>query len=420
MMSQPPQWQQDANRHSVLVDPVVTIQELSRFKPLRATRIDHALVFTTAQGGLDTYLPPRRPSRTELATRRWTSVYEVDMGRHEAAAVLALTSQNDAFLFEVALSCTWQVLDPSAFVASGERNVPAMVQRLVEDVVRPVLRGYGMEESAAAELHARKALESAGPLGVRAGLDVQWGLQIRRDEAALEHERRLRDIAFARQQLEPQHALLMREDELAAERALVQGQQHHRIEAQQQELGHERALARGRQELELQELEAKKIEYYAYYLERGGPAAMAFQLARHPEDARLVMENLRHDQLLAMQNQLAVALQALGGGPGGLEEHQLDEPRRLAAHVIKEVLSTKLSQGPAQPLPAVEGPTSPDRAEGRETVAYEGGMPPKPGYAPGTADSATDTGVGGAPEDASPPPPEDGPVFGYPSPQQPR
>lgn len=80
MMSQPPQWQQDANRHTVLVDPVVTIQELSRFKPLRATRIDHALVFTTAQGGLDTYLPPSRPSRTELATRRWTSVYEVDMG----------------------------------------------------------------------------------------------------------------------------------------------------------------------------------------------------------------------------------------------------------------------------------------------------------------------------------------------------
>ncbi|WP_175411715.1 PE-PGRS family protein [Streptomyces sp. TRM64462] len=418
MMSQPPQWQQDANRHSVLVDPVVTIQELSRFKPLRATRIDHALVFTTAQGALDTYLPPSRPSRTELATRRWTSVYEVDMGWHEAATRLALTSQNDAFLFDVSLSCTWQVLDPAAFVASGERNVPAMVQRLVEQALRPVLRGFAMEESAEAERQARTALEATGPLGARAGLDVRCVLQIRRDEAALEQDRRLRDIAFERQKLEPQHALLMREDELAAERALAQGRQHHRVELQQQTLEHERSLARGRQELELQEIEAKKIEYYAYWLERGGPAAMAFQLARHPEDARLVMENLRQDQLLAMQNQLTVALQALGGGPGGLEEHQMDEPRRLAANVIKEVLSAKLSQGPALPPPAAEGP------------AYA----PAEGQAPGAATtpepSVTDGGdalpeaVPGrveAPEGTPPPPPEDGPLFGYPStPQPPR
>lgn len=222
-MSQPPQWQQDANRHTALVDPVVTIQELSRFKPLRATRIDHALVFTTAQGSLDTYLPPSRPSRTDLATRRWTSVYEVDMGWHEAATLLAIPSQRDAFLFEVSLSCTWQVLDPAAFVASGERNVPAMVQRLVEQAVRPVLRGFAMEDSAAAESHARKAIEATGPLGARAGLDVRCILQIRRDEAALEQERQMREIAFAREKLEPQHALLMREDELAAERALVQG-----------------------------------------------------------------------------------------------------------------------------------------------------------------------------------------------------
>ncbi|GGW56519.1 PE-PGRS family protein [Streptomyces griseoloalbus] len=413
MMSQPPQWQQDANRHSVLVDPVVTIQELSRFKPLRATRIDHALVFTTAQGGLDTYLPPSRPSRTELATRRWTSVYEVDMGWHEAATVLSLTSQNDAFLFEVSLNCTWQVLDPAAFVASGERNVPAMVQRLVEQAIRPVLRGYAMEDSAEAELHARKALEAGGHLGVRAGLDIRCGLQIRRDEAALEQERELREIAFARQKLEPRHALLMREDELAAERALVQGEQQHRIEFQRQALDHQRSLARGRQELELQEIEAKKIEYYAYWLERGGPAAMAFQLARHPEDARLVMENLRQDQLLTMQNQLTVALQALGGGPGGLEEHQMDEPRRLAANVIKEVLSAKLSQRAAQPLPAAGGPVSPNPPGGQApgaapepAVTYGGGTPPE---------TETEPGPGGTP----PPQPEDGPVFGYPAPPQP-
>ncbi|MEU3478064.1 PE-PGRS family protein [Streptomyces sp. NPDC033754] len=421
MMSQPPQWQQDANRHTALVDPVVTIQELSRFKPLRATRIDHALVFTTAQGSLDTYLPPRRPSRTDLATRRWTSVYEVDMGWHEAGTLLALPSRRDAFLFEVSLSCTWQVLDPAAFVASGERNVPAMVQRLVEEAVRPVLRGFAMEDSAAAESHARKAIEAAGPLGARAGLDVRCGLQIRRDEAALAQERELREIAFEREKLEPQHALLMREDELAAERALVQGRQQHRIDFQQQELDHERALARGRQELELQEIEAKKIEYYAYYLERGGPTAMAFQLARHPEDARLVMENLRQDQLLAMKNQLTVAIQALGGGPGGLEEHQMDEPRRLAANVIKEVLGAKLSQGPVERQPAVDaGPADAGPADAGlvdsgvvEGTAVEGTVFPAP-----VEDRVPGAGTAPA-RPPVPPMPEDGPVFGYPTPPQP-
>lgn len=394
MMSPPPQWQQDANRHSALVDPVVTIQELARFTPLRATRIDHALVFTTAQGGLDTYLPPSRPGRTELATRRWTSVYEVDMGRHESTAVLNLPSQNDAFLFEVSLGCTWQVLDPAAFVASGERNVPAMVQRLVELAVRPVLRSYAMQDGTSAELHAAKALEAAGPLGVRSGLDVHCTLQIRRDEATLEQERQLREIEFARQRLEPQQALLLREDELATERALVQGRQQHGVELQQEALEHQRRMARGRQELELQEIEAQKIAYYTHYLERGGPAAMAFQLARHPEDARLVMENLRQDQLQTLQNQLKIALQALGGGPGGLEEHQLDEPRRLAANVIKEVLGARLAQGQARPLPAGEEslPAAPPPVE----------SPQDPQDPPPTPKEG-------------PPASQDGPVFGYPS-----
>ncbi|MET9417443.1 PE-PGRS family protein [Streptomyces klenkii] len=392
MMSQQPQWQQDVNRHSQLVDPVVTIQELSRFKPLRTTRIDYALVFTTAQGGLDAFLPPNRPSRAEVATRRWTTVYEVDMGLHDAGAVLALPSSNDAFLFEVTLTCSWQVLDPAAFVACGERNVPAMVQRLVDDAVRPVLRTYAMEDSAAAEKEAQQVLAAAGPLGAGAGLHVRCGIQIRRDEAALTHARELRDIEFARQKLDPQHALLMREDELAAERALTQEQHRHRIELQQQNLGHERQLIRGQQELELQEIEAKKIQYYAYYLERGGPAALAFHLAQHPEDARLVLENLRADQTHAMQNQLQVALQAFGGGPGRLEEHQLDELRRQTMNAAKGALTAGLPPSPPDGAPAVEGPVRDDAPEGGGSAPQA--APPQ------------------EPRDATPPP-DAGPVFGY-------
>lgn len=401
MMSQPPQWHQNANRGTQLVDPVVTIQELSRFKPLRTTRIDYALVFTTAQGGLDTFLPPRRPGRTELATKRWTSVYELDMGLHEVAVAVELPSSNEAFLFDVLLDFSWQVADPAAFVASGERDVPAMVQRTCDLLMRPVLRGYAMEDSAAAEKAVQEVLAASGPLGAAAGLHVRCAVQIRRDEAALNHARELRELEYARQKLDPEHELRMREDELAAERALAQGRHQHWIESQNQDLGHERQLARGRQELELQEIEVKKIEYYAYWLERGGPSAMAFQLARHPEDARLVMENLRQDQLRAMQNQLQVAMQALGGGPGGLEEHQLDEPRRLAANVIREVLSAKLVPAAAVGRPEVEGPLHQER-----TGAEEFPLLPPQSAAP-AAEAGPGTGGGGTePADA-------GPVFGY-------
>ncbi|MFI1585910.1 PE-PGRS family protein [Embleya sp. NPDC020630] len=397
MMSPPPQWEQNANRDTHIVDPVVTIQELSRFRPLRTTRIDYALVFTTAKGGLDTFLPPHRPSRAEIATRRWTSVYSVDVGLHEARALLALPSNNDAFPFEVTMGCDWQVADPAAFVASGERDVPAMVQRLVDGLIRPVLRAYAMEDSAVAEKDAQGVLAAAGPLGTAAGLRVRCGIQVRRDEAALEHARKLREIEFARQTLDPQHTLLMREEELAAERALAQGRHRHLIELQTQNLDHQRELVRGEQELERQAIEAQKIRYYTHYLERGGPSAMAFQLAQHPEDARLVMENLRQDQLNALQAQLQVALQALGGGPGGLEEHQLDEPRRLAANVIREVLSARL------------GPMAP----GREPVVGEAPSETASIESPADGEAVTADSVEAGFDTGDAPPQDAGAVFGY-------
>ncbi|MFC4492919.1 PE-PGRS family protein [Streptomyces ovatisporus] len=355
MVSRPPQWQQDANRHTQIVDPVITIQELTRFKSLRPTRIDYALVFTTSKGEFDTYLPPHRPSRSEIAAHRWTTVYEVDTGLHQDSRVFELPSSNDAFAFEVTLGCTWQVKEPAKFVGSGERNVPALAQRLVDSVARPLLRRRGMEESAEAEQDVQRALrEQAGSFGAAEGLSLSCGVQIRRDEAAIRHEHELRAIRYERAKLEPGHDLAMREDELAAERALAQGRQRHLTEQQEQELGHERALAKGKHELELQEIEAKKIEYYTYYLERGGPATMAFHLAKHPEDTRLVMENLRQDHLNMVQNQLQVAVQALGGGPGGLEEHQLDEPRKLAAKVMRDFFSQRFPGSRDEPAAGVE------------------------------------------------------------------
>lgn len=46
-----PDWDQGANRHSELVDPVLTVRQLSRFDHRKGySRIDNALVFTTDKG----------------------------------------------------------------------------------------------------------------------------------------------------------------------------------------------------------------------------------------------------------------------------------------------------------------------------------------------------------------------------------
>ena len=401
MVSRPPQWQQDANRDSQIVDPVVTIQELSRLKPLRSARIDYALVFTRPTGGFDAYLPPHRPNRTEVASRRWTTVYEVDMGLHTGSSSYTLPSDNDAFLFEVTLDWTWQVRDPAAFVASGERDVPALVQRNVDGLIRPLLRRFGIEESRTAEREAQQRMLDISRLTAAQGLAVSCTSQIRRDEAAIAHEQQLRAISYERQKLEPQHQLGLRADELASERALAAGRQQHDLAWQQQQLGHRLEVERGQQELELQEIQAKKIAFYTYYLERQGPAAMAFHLSRHPEDARLVMENLRADHLRTIQNKLDLALQALGGGPGGLEEHQLDEPRKLAAKAIRDILGERLPTA-GEPEESTQGAVT-----GGDGAAPAPARVPAPTSAPEDRGGANDLGT------ASAPPVDAQPTFGY-------
>ena len=139
----PPEWDQRADRHTQLTDPVLTVRQLGRFEYAARkalTRIDNALVFVNGKGAHDAFLPPHRPSRAELATGRYTAVYEVDTGIHQLAMELALPSDDDAFEFAAAADLTWQVKDPAAFVTSGERDVPALLARRLRQLARPVTR----------------------------------------------------------------------------------------------------------------------------------------------------------------------------------------------------------------------------------------------------------------------------------------
>ncbi|MFE7114301.1 PE-PGRS family protein [Streptomyces sp. NPDC057654] len=353
----PPEWQQPADRHTQLTDPVITVRQLSRFEystRKRLSRIDHALVFATPDGSYEAYLPPHRPSRSEVMSRRYTAMYEVDMGVHAVHLELALPSDIDAFEFGAVIDLSWQVEDPARFVESRERDVPALLTRQLQQLLRSVSRRYPVERSAEAERAVQDAVDSRGPFGADAGLRVGCAVRLRLDDDAIAHQRELRTIRYAEEVLDPGHALRMR----------------------RQRREHEFEVERAQQE---QELNAQKIAFYQYHLEQGGVAAWALHLAQHPEDSRLVMESMRADQLEMIRNQMHLATEVMKGN--GLEEYQMEEPKKLALKVVNDILNQRLPGVPAAPQAPAPGAREPREALRSGEPEQPGQQQPGP-YAP--------------------------------------
>ncbi|NEA94185.1 hypothetical protein G3I22_17985, partial [Actinospica acidiphila] len=389
----PPEWQQPADRHTRLIDPVLTVRQLSRFElSLRhVVRIDHALVFSTPKGGYEAYPPPARPSRGEIAARRYTAVYEVDMGVHPFTETLTLPSDNDAFEFTAEVDVTWQVLDPARFVACGVRDVPALLIGELQQAARPVTRRFAVEDSARAERELLNAVTVVGPLGAPAGLQVTWTLRLRRDQANIDHQRRIQQIGHSAQEqihvaqegmrvdvaMDERHR---QQDALQSARSLEYGRQQQELAMQQHRWQHEQAMLQGQQMLEMQQIEAKKIEFYQWHLSQGGVQAWALHLAQHPEDSHLVMSSLREDQLRMIQAQMELVKELLGGE--GAEKFELEGPKQLALRTVSDILNQRLPGVPQNPplLPSPDGAgTDGARRDGTPPAA-----PPASPGAPGT------------------------------------
>ncbi|MGV9561946.1 hypothetical protein [Streptomyces sp. NPDC003480] len=433
-----PEWQQSADRHTQLVDPVLTVRQLSRFEfNLRQlVRIDHALVFSTPKGSYEAYLPPRRPTRAEVAAHRYTAVYEVDMGVHPWTAELALPSDNDAFEFTAEVDLSWQVLDPARFVASGHRDVPGLVLGELQQAARPVTRRFTITDSAAAERELLEAVTVLGPLGAPAGLQVTWTLRIKRDRANIEHQQRLQaiDHSAAEQVRANRRGMdvdaeadrrLRQQDALQIERAMAYGTQQQELMIQQQRWQYEQALLhsgqqhqlalqQGQQQLELQQLEAQKIAFYQWHLQQGGVHAWALHLAQHPEDSRLVMSSMREDQLRMIQAQMELVRQLLNGDAA--EGYELEGPKQLALRTVNDILTQRLPGVPQTPAPLPEGagPAGPAHPGSPEPPAHPPAPTPPAGPSVGppagawtasaaaAAASAAVSGAGVGPGAASP------------------
>ncbi|MEU6049817.1 hypothetical protein ABZ829_05180 [Streptomyces xanthochromogenes] len=364
-------WEQPADRHTQLVDPVITVRQLARFefarKPL--TRIDHALVFSTPKGSYDCYLPPLRPTRAETAAKRYTTVYEVDMGVHPVQAQLALPSDNDAFEFEVIVELHWQVEQPARFVASGHRDAPRLLLGELEQAARPVARRHPIADSALAEREILAAVTARGPLGAAAGLKALWTVRLRRDQANIDHQRRMQAIHHSadEQILSERRGMdfdivldsrSRQQDELQLGRALAYGRREQELVLQQQQWQHDRAMLETRQAAELQRLQVEKIKFYQWHLQQGGVHAWALRLAEHPEDSLLAINSMREDQLRLIQSQMDLVGQLLGGD--GAESYELEGPKQLALRALSEILRQRLPgiTQPAPPAPEAQPPST--------------------------------------------------------------
>ncbi|MFI0230092.1 hypothetical protein [Streptomyces sp. NPDC017086] len=372
--SRPPEWQQPADRHSRLSDPVLTVRQLSRFELSlkHVVRIDHALVFATPKGGYDAFLPPHRPTRAEIAARRYTAVYEVDMGVHPFTGTFTLPSDNDAFEFTAEVDFSWQVLDPARFVRSGHRDVPGLLAGTLQQAARPVSRRFAIADSGAAERELLTALTPLEPLGSEVGLQVTWTLRLRRDQAAIEHQQRLlaidhsaaEQIRVARRGAEIDTELDHRaraQDRLHLERAMDYGRQHQELALQQQHWQQEQAMLHGAQQhqlavqqaqhaLAMQQYEAQKVAFYQWHLQQGGVQAWALHLAEHPQDTGLVMTAMREDQLRMIQAQMDLVKELLAGD--NAEKFELEGPKQLALRTVTDILNQRLP-GVAQNPPLV-------------------------------------------------------------------
>ncbi|GGS86690.1 MULTISPECIES: hypothetical protein [Streptomyces] len=336
-------WRQQADRHTLLEDPVLAVHQIGvlGLPGGPPPGIDQALVYTTREGGFEVFHPPHRPRRV---LRRYTAMYEVDLGIHPVRTRIALPSSQDAHEFDATVELDWQVTDPIRFVRSGHRNVPRLLLGELEEAARPATRGFAITDSAGAETAVTAALRDGKPLGEQAGLRAVWSVRLRRDQENIAHARRLQAIEHA-----------------TAEEILAQqsGAAADLEKAAREEAQHRHRLA-------MQKYEAQRIDFYREYLGAGGVDAWALHVAQHPEDSAKAMQSLRDDQRERLRAQMSLIKEMLN--KTGTEPFELEGPRQRALDAFNAVF------GHVTDEPDVEKPAGP---AARDAVA-EPGSPPLP------------------------------------------
>ncbi|RSS94301.1 hypothetical protein EF903_06755 [Streptomyces sp. WAC05292] len=362
-------WRQQADRHTLLEDPVVAVHQIGLLGLPGGPPpgIDHALVYTTREGGFELFHPPHRPRRIP---RRYTAVYEVDLGVHPVRTRIALPSSDDAGEFDATVEVDWQVTDPIRFVRSGHRNVPRLLMAELEQAARPVARLFAITDSATAETAVSAAVRDAEPLGKQAGLKAAWSIRLRRDEENTAHARRLQKIEH-----DAAAEILAQQSGAAADLA----------QAAREEAQHQHRLA-------IRKYKAQEIDFYREYFGAGAVDTWALYVAQRPDDLEKVVQSLRDDDRERFSSRVDLIKDMLA--KTGAEPFELEGPRQRTLDAIDAVFGrvperrdqaepgeSTTRKADRAPLPAKPLPVQPAEPD---LSTWQPSAPPEPPASPGT------------------------------------
>ncbi len=288
---------------ALINDPVREVRSLGRFEYVRSrppTYAERALVFLTSGGRPQTYLPHQQPTRGELVTSNFRTLYEVDVGLQHMFLEHRLPSNGDAAFFSAETDLTWRVVDPAKIVEQQIRDVRAVLEPRLLTQMRRECRRYAIEDSAAAEIAVMEALAAAS-LAADKGLDVQCEVRLSLDEEAIGQLSSLRSLDYTKQRTRSEHELT-------------------RLRTHNE-----------------QEVMEESSSFYARLLSQGEFERWGAHLAQNPGDIPLAIESIRDDEREASANQIRVIERVLDSG--AVEDHMLEDASRAALAAVKERLN---------------------------------------------------------------------------------
>ncbi|GAA2591644.1 hypothetical protein GCM10010435_82950 [Winogradskya consettensis] len=242
-------------------------------------------------------MPLARPPRLRELLRRTHWRYEVDTAHHWTSLSLALPAREEAFRFQAWVSLTWHVQDPVTVALRRMTDVRPMIWGFLDQQLRAISRRYGIEDSGLAEEEMSVFLEHKlgdTDYGIRLGL---VSVNVRPDEAAVNHLVTRLESKRAKALAEDEHALETARQKYAAELAelsgeLEQAQVAHAAHIEDLRSQQDRKLAAVTADHDLA-LRRQRVDFYRNALQSGGHDVLVLHLSEHPEDVQTVVKMLQ-------------------------------------------------------------------------------------------------------------------------------
>jgi hypothetical protein len=289
---------------------IITERRPQRFEAVRrrhAARAHIALVVVTSRGTSHTFRPDDQPTVGELLWKRISSMYEVDVGQHQAQYEDELPSGLEAVPFQAVVDLQWQVINPTQVVRKNISTLDRLIEALRPELLarlRPISRQYTFSAAAGAEEAMNRAL-SAAPMGTELGLLTRPFIRLNLEQGTRGHAG-----------------------------AMLELKRNTEMEELKQRL---RMLEEGNR----QQLVSQRMTFYRQTIEAGDTEKFVLLMAQNPDDLPEIMQAIRQDRDLSRQQAIEF-FQKLAES-GLIERHEMSD-------VVRETLAF-LHEGVGRVLP---------------------------------------------------------------------